>query len=236
MRKAVCVVVIMAALMASASQADLLVNGDFETGDFTGWSVNTEPGTNGLMSIATPGTTTPVSGQPTVLGAGQGNWYAVTDQGGPGTYSLTQTFTVPGPVPQVILSFDLFVNNWHTTDIVDLSRLDAVSGGPLQYARVDILANGSGPFETGAGVLATYYAGSDGISGPYAPTPYSIDITGIVGGGGTFILRFAEADNQMIFNMGVDNAGIVTVPEPGTFALLGLGAVGFALYRRRKQA
>ncbi|HXG25088.1 MAG TPA: PEP-CTERM sorting domain-containing protein [Chthonomonadales bacterium] len=72
---------------------------------------------------------------------------------------------------------------------------------------------------------------------PY--TSYLFDITGLVGGGGTFKLRFAEVDNQFFFNQGVDNVSIFVhgvVPEPGSLALLGAG-IGSLLYvfrRRRK--
>jgi PEP-CTERM motif len=42
------------------------------------------------------------------------------------------------------------------------------------------------------------------------------------GAGGTFQLRFAEADNQLFFQLGVDRVSVdfTAVPEPGTVTLL----------------
>jgi len=46
---------------------------------------------------------------------------------------------------------------------------------------------------------------------------------------------FAEVDNQLFFNQGVDNVSILqtSAPEPATLLLLGTG-LGAAFYRRRR--
>jgi hypothetical protein len=61
-----------------------------------------------------------------------------------------------------------------------------------------------------------------------------------VGAGGTFQLRFAETDNQLFLNMGVDNAGIdyapaTILPEPTSLSLGFLGLAGFAVRRFLKR-
>ncbi len=72
--------------------------------------------------------------------------------------------------------------------------------------------------------MANYFLGVDGGPDPHGFTSYLFDITALVGGGGTFRLRFAEVDNQSFFNHGVDNVSIkATVPEPATLLLLGTG-------------
>jgi uncharacterized protein (TIGR03437 family) len=80
---------------------------------------------------------------------------------------------------------------------------------PNEHGRVDILTAGATAFDTGAGVLRNLYLGVDAGGNPHVYTSYTFDITSTVGGaGGTFQLRFAEADNQGNFNMGVDDVSI----------------------------
>ncbi|CAN5196517.1 hypothetical protein BH20VER2_BH20VER2_12150 [soil metagenome] len=92
-----------------------------------------------------------------------------------------------------------------------------------------------------ADILANFYLGVDPGANPNAYTNYSFDITSLAGAGGTFVLRFAEVDNQQFFNQGVDNVSInaspAGVPDNGsTFVLLGAGLLAMAAIRRRVAA
>jgi hypothetical protein len=218
----------------------LINNGGFETGDFTGWTVTNQADGAGTF-IVTGASTTP-SGFGTAGPAG-GSSYAVSDFG-PGAHALSQAFTVPGPALSVILSFNMFVNDWSGVGpIVDPSGLDFAPGGgfpfvPNQHARVDILSAGASAFDTGAGVLQNLFLGVDpSISNPNPYASYVFNITGTVGAGGTFVLRFAEVDNQFFLNLGVDNVSInfAPVPEPGTLLLLGSGVLGLGIRVRRRR-
>jgi hypothetical protein len=224
-----------ASMMAAGSaQATLLTNGDFETGDFTGWTVTDLAGGSGSWFIDTPGTSTPVSGYATAANAVGGSFYAVTDQGGPGTHALTQSFTVAPSASSVIFSFQMFANDQSgTAPIVNAAGLTHTAGAN-QHVRVDLLTGAATAFDTGAGVLANFFLGDDAGVNPNPYTSYSFDISALVAGGGTYQVRFAEVDNQLFYQMGVDNVA-VTVPEPATLALLGLGLTGLAFSRRRKQ-
>jgi len=233
-----------------SSAVELLTNGNFETGNFTGWTVANLGA--GDFFIDTPGTNTPpVNGiefatAPNSLG---GNWYAVSTSDLPGTHALIQDFTVPalGPLDVVTLSFQMFVNDQSGLGpIVDPTGLDHTTGGLLipndnQHARVDLLKGGAGDFSTAAAdVLMNFYLGVDNPGGS-TPNPYlsySFNITPLVSGGGTFRLRFAEVDNLSALNVGVDNVSVqltqTVIPEPSTLALLLVGAaVGAGLVKAK---
>jgi hypothetical protein len=224
------------ASVANASPIELINNGNFETGTFAGWTNTTLAGSiagSGIF-IDAPGSTTPVSNHTTIGSAANGSFYAVSDQNGFGTHSLMQSFTVD-PSVSVFLAFDLFANDYDTGPILNAAGLTHLMG-PNQHVRVDILSNGSGAFDTGAAVLANFYLGVDAGADPHAFTSYLFDITSVVGGGGTFLLRFAEVDNQLFLNMGVDNVSIQAdaVPEPATLLLFGTGLAAVARRRFRR--
>src|SRR4051812_19624873 len=87
----------------AASGQQLISNGNFEAG-LAGWNINNLAGSSGDWFLDAPGTTTPLSGNTTGTNGIGGTFYAVTDQTGPGTHSLRQTFTVPAGAVSVALS------------------------------------------------------------------------------------------------------------------------------------
>ncbi len=185
---------------------ELIANGGFESGDFTGWNI-ANAGALQDTFIIDGSTSLPLSGNPTV-GPATGSYYAANDGGNAGAHVLSQAFVVPPGMASVTLSFDMFVNDFSGMGpIIDPSGLDA-SGGPNQHARVDILALGADVFDTGTGVLANYYLSVDPGAPPHAYKHYQLDVTPVVGAGGTFVLRFAEVDNVQYLNVGVDNVSI----------------------------
>jgi hypothetical protein len=217
----------------AAPAAELIVNGGFETGDFTAWTVFDLAGSSGTFYV-TGAAVAPTTGFATAGPAG-GTYYAVSDQFGPGTHVLIQSFAVPAGIESVTLSFDMFVNDQSGLGpIVNPAGLDHTAS-PNQHARVDLLTAAAGPFDTAAGVLANFYLGVDAGPNPHPYTSYVFDVTSFVAGGGTFQIRFAEVDNMGNFNQGVDNVSIETVPEPATWTMLLAGGAALAFtYRKRR--
>lgn len=201
-------------LITNTQAQELIINGDFETGDLAGWTVITQPGSNDTnFFLSTPGTGTPLSGHETASNSSGGNFYVVTDQNGPGVTTLAQSFTIPPGVASVILNFQMFVNDQNELGpFIHPAGLnfDAI---PNQHARVDILRAGAGPFDTGSAVLRNLYLGLDEGSNPHAYVDYSFDIIATVMKPGDYILRFAEVDNQLFFNQGVDNVSINAIVD-----------------------
>lgn len=202
------VALVAAGSVATAQATELLTNGGFEGGDFTGWTVTPEAGSRGTFYISTPGSATPNVGFTTAVNAAGGVYYAVFDEQDVGAAVLLQGFTVAAG-SQVTLSFQMFVNNWFPGGEVDGAQGLDFTDGRNQQARVDILTGTAGAFDTGSGVLANLYHGApydDGSPNPY--TDYSFDLTPWVAAGGSFQLRFAAVDNYDFFNLGVDNVSI----------------------------
>src|SRR5215471_8189063 len=215
----------------SAKAAQLITNGNFETGNFAGWTEFDQAGGSGSFFISNPGANTPLNGFSTAANPSGGHFYAVTDQFGPGCHVLLQSFTIPNGASNVVLSFQMFVNNYFgAPPIVNPAGLD-YTAFPNEHGRVDILTSSATPFDTGAGVVENLYLGSDAGPNPHGYITYAFNLSNLAPG--TYQLRFAEVDNQFFFNQGVDNVSI-TAPDSGsTVVLLGAAMIAVGLLHRR---
>ena len=230
--KAMMVAVLAAAIPQVAGAQELITNGDFETGTYSGWTPNVQEGSSGnLFIVANDGGSTPLSGASYATNATGGAFFSITDQSEPGSYALTQGFTVATAGP-VTVSFDMFVNNYANNGVFP-GRDYTV--GSVQNAMVEILFGAADPFSDSASDIAWSLYGPGAETTTDLPNPWaSYSFTRNLAAG-SYLIRFAETDNQGFFNHGVDNVSVfATVPEPSTWALtiLGFGCTGAALRRR----
>jgi len=215
---------------ARVDAAELITNGGFEFG-FAGWTRANQLGSDGSFLIQT-GTTSPVNGIPVPAPPGGTN-AAMTDAQGPGSHVLYQDIVVPFNVTVASLSFSRYLNN-QAADYFSPNTLDFTSVNN-QQARVDILRSSADPFSlSAADELLNVFRTQPGdplVSG------YSTVVTDLTSflrahAGETLRLRFAEVDNQLTMNFGVDNVSLnaTAVPEPSSLFGLSVGvSIGVAL-------
>ena len=192
---AVLVVSGFAVMMApTAAAAASVQNGDFETGDFTGWTVVTQPGSAGSWFVYT-GTTGPLSGFP-IPAPAEGAFAAISDQTFPSSQVLYQDIALE-PGFTHMLTFTLYYQN-AAQIFVPQTTLD-VNADPNQQYRVDIMDPAAPPDSVAAAdVLAQVFRTEEGDPPTLGPTAVTFDLTPFAGT--TVRVRFAEVDTIGNFN------------------------------------
>jgi len=226
---ALAAVVLSLAATSSVHAIPVIANGGFEAG-LTSWTKADQLGSEGTF-FSQSGTVSPVSGNP-VPAPPEGTKAAMTDAEGPGSHVLYQEFVATADA--AALSFALFIGNRASLEggfagFATPASLDFSTPTLNQQARVDILKSSTAdPFSVAAtDVLLNLYqtkAGDPLISGYNTITT---DISALLAAhaGETLRLRFAETDNVLTFQLGVDNVRFdpisAPIPEPASMLLLG---------------
>lgn len=229
-RKKLATLVLAIALPTAASAQQRIVNGGFESG-IASWGQSDQSGGSGSYYLLN-GTTGPVSGL-TLPGPHSGAWYVSSDQTGPGSHTLYQSFTISGAASSASLSFWHFIANYGGGPYGAQDDFD-YNSSPNQRVQVDLLWGDISGNPFGGTVLANFFTGATN----FGWTQYTQDITSLLSSAGTYSLRFTEVDNQSFFNHGIDNVSVnvSTVPEPGTIALVGFGMAALVGFKRRRRA
>jgi len=182
---------------------ELVSNGSFETGDLGGWEVvDAGAGMFGVVDTPNvPGIT------PTLAGPSDGDWYVVSTQGDPTTTGLFHFFTVPMGEDDIRLTFDMFVFDNSGVGPINAGVLDH-TGATNQHARVDILSDAAGPFDTGGTVVRSLYLDVDGDTAVLPYKSYSFNLSGDLTPGESYVLRFALSVTEAPIYMGIDDVSI----------------------------
>jgi hypothetical protein len=230
-----------AALLAAPTvgHAAIVTNGDFETGNLSGWTQSDLPDSGAGTWFVYSGTGNPGSGNP-LAPPPQGNFAAVVDQSGPGLRILYQDVTLPPNVTAYQLHMFAYYHvyaNIASPDTFDFAGPDANE----QY-RVDVMRPAAPVDSLAAGdILATVFRTQTGDPTELPPTIKTADLSALAGQ--SVRIRLAEVDNQDVFNASADAISIagltfgkttlnkkkgtarlsVTATDPGTLTLTGKG-------------
>lgn len=180
---------------------NFVVNGDFETGDFSGWTSDAQ-NDNGNWLIYSGGIL-PISNFITPPPPG-GAYAAAADQSEASSMILYQDIALP-PDACWQLQYTYYYNNQNDIFVTpDTLSVDE----PNQQARIDILRPDiADPYSVARGdVLRNLLKTVPGDPSRVEPTTVTFDLSCFAGQ--TIRLRFAVADTEYYFSMGVDNISI----------------------------
>ena len=193
--------------------AELIVNGDFSDG-VTGWYDVSSDFNVAEWFLIEEGSRSPVTGNfPISTEGGVEGIFAVSDSAPdssgdfiPNELALLQEFSVPSDATSVMLSLDVFVNDWSGQSDFNAS----------QSARIDIIPAGFDEFDTSeSAIVYNAYAGTDG--GP-VPVPFvqrEFELLPFVEVGQDYLFRVMATSQESWLHVGIDNVSInAVVPEP----------------------
>ena len=190
-RKSVITMAVAASLFLSSSlySAEYITNGDFETGDLSGW-ISTDSG-SGLWVI-NDGTFDP-AGPGVALAPISGTYDIVSWQYGPGLHLKTQPISLPTAITSATLRWADRIRNY-----------GAVYSDHNQEFRVLVK-------DTSGNVIQEVYSTNPGDAlMQLGPNNRSFDLTALVQGyeGQQVVVSFEEQDNLGYFNATIDDVSL----------------------------
>ena len=200
------------AIGPTVAKANLISNGDFETGDLTGWTWTPTPNADPNMATAVVSFDTSGSGASLAFSVNPGKTGGGTAEGGG---SLSQMVDLAAGLEYEVSLGALAIEEPRGIGNGDGGLMQLLIGGELQWSW-DVEA-----IPAGAILRSSYH-------GKYTPSVsgmYELEVR--------FTRKFAAYTSGPIINHYADDISVAPVPEPGSFALLGLALA--PLLRRRKR-
>jgi uncharacterized repeat protein (TIGR01451 family)/CSLREA domain-containing protein len=202
-----CFAVCCVALFSSSLHAQI-TNPGFESG-LTGWTAVANGSAN-PVTVASGSTVTDAGTIPPSL---TGDQYVYTSQTGPGRSFVYQTFTVQAGTNRIF--FDIAVLNGADDYYVPSPMSFDYSGGANQQARFDILKPGAS-YDTvnPSDILVTGFQSQPGdpLQSPWQSHDIDVSTELAPYAGQAVTLRFVQVDNQMFFNLAIDNLSVGAAP------------------------
>ncbi len=196
------------ATLLSSTVSAQITNPGFESG-LSGWTTVAQ-GDAIAVTVASGSTTTSAG---TIPPSPTGDNYVYTSQNGPGRSFVYQTFTVQAGTNRIF--FDIAVLNGASDYYVPSPMSFDYSGAANQQARFDILKPGAS-YDTvsSSDILVTGFQSQPGdpLQSPWQS--YDIDVSTELApyAGQAVTLRFVQVDNQMYFNLAIDNLSVGAAP------------------------
>jgi hypothetical protein len=217
----------------SRAQAELVTNGSFETGDFTGWTE---------LAITNAGDWSIYSGAPlNLLPPPDGEFASVTNQFDPDSNIIYQDIEVP---PGALVACTVIVYLRNATDGTYIIGDGLTLNTSNQQMRVDIIDPAADPYTTGSGVLLNLFQTLPGDPNEIGYTPIEFDLTPFAGT--TVRFRAAVVVTSNVLNGSIDGLSCVTtsiarnIPTLSEWGMIaaavGLGLVGVLFVFRKRKA
>lgn len=210
LKKLALVAVAVIALLAPAgASAATVVNGDFETGNLSGWQTfNSVPECGSWFAYT--GSQSPIVGAP-VTSPPQGSWGAATDQADCGNSAFLYQDVALEPGLAHRLSMYVYYRSLAEIQVPSPNSLSLESDN--QQMRVDVIKP-TAPIESinPDDILATVFANETGDAETMAPTLLTADLTPL--GGQTVRLRAVVVAGNHYFHGSIDGVALNSTPPP----------------------
>jgi len=224
----VCVGMLASALAGSAGAATV-VNGNFETGDLSGWNTQRQIGTGNWFAY--DGTVAPIANKPKskpVQPPPQGRFAAMADEAARESLILYQDVSLPpgaGQTLSLLAYYDSYKPLAVPTPDTLSAEFESLAGQSNQQFRIDVM-DPAAPLESvdPADILRSVFATKPGGPMKMSPTRLTADLGAFAGQ--TVRLRIATVATDEVLNAGVDDISISGVGEAGAGAGSGKGGPG----------
>lgn len=194
--------------MLDTASANLITNGDFETGDLTGWTHSESVDVVNFSTSSLPGWLANAQGM-------NGNFALLGGGTSSGDSFLRQNFTVSGAT-SITLAFD------YAFDYFDLNSSADDTFIALTTYTGDVV-----------GTITMLDLSSSYIGANYGHYEKTFDLDPAWTLNASMSFKLSEVGGWTCSVVGIDNVNVTPVPEPATILLVGIGLIGFATYGRK---